>query len=309
MTSASPTGDSTGIIHFIDRESGRLETETVYGGRALDFLLGTRLGRFLNHFVTRAWLARLMGWHFDRRWSRRRIASFVRDLKIPAEDCEFSLKDYPTFNAFFSRRLRSGVRPIDPDPAVYLSGADARILVYPRIPDAFVLKGVSIDLAGLLEDLAEANALEGGAAIVYRLAPCDYHRFHFPDAGRAGSPRRIPGRYHSVNPAALAQARPIFLENVREVSFLDSASFGRIAIVEVGAAGVGGIVQTYPHGALVGRGDEKGYFRFGASTVVHLVPEGRVEFDGDLIEASERGVEVLVRCGSRLGSAGNAEER
>ena len=91
--------------------------------------------------------------------------------------------------------------------------------------------------------------------------------------------------------------------NKRAVTWLETEAFGEIAIVEVGALVVGTIVQTFRPGP-VRRGEEKGYFRFGGSTVVLVLEPGRLRIDPDLIEASAAGLETRIRMGTRIGAAG-----
>jgi phosphatidylserine decarboxylase len=233
------------------------------------------------------------------RRSRRRIAGFVASLGIDLAEAERPLDAYGSLDDFFTRRLRAGARPIDPDPAHLLSPADARTLVVPRLDGACLrVKGTQIDLDELLRDAALARRYAGGAALIARLAPADYHRFHFPDDGVASPARAIGGRLHSVHPIALAAGAPS-LANKRTVTLLDSRGFGPLALVEVGALCVGTIVQTYRPGT-VRRGDEKGIFRFGGSTVVLLAEPGRLGFDDDLVECSREGMETLVRVGTRV---------
>lgn len=288
-------------IWYYNRTTGELEREVVFGEGAVAFLYDHPIGRMVGSLVTRRWFSVLYGLWNDSRFSRAKIRKFVETLAIPLDEPTRPVESYHSFNDFFARCLRPECRPLDPEPGSFVSSADARTLVFPLTPDVFTIKGVRIDVARLLGDPELAARYAGGSAIVYRLCPSDYHRFHFPAAGTPGPSRRILGRYDSVNPYALEKGIPVFLRNVREVSVLDSQAFGPVAILEVGAIGVGGIVQTYEPGRPVERGAEKGFFKFGGSTVVQLVEPGRVEFDADLAGASARGYETLVRFGMRLG--------
>lgn len=296
-----PPGPAGEGIRFVDRRTGQLVEEVVYSRGIMAFMYDHFLGRLLARVFIRRWFSRLYGLYLDSRLSRGKIGRFIAELSLDTSEQTRPVDDYESFNAFFARSLKPEARPLDPDPAAYLSGCDARTLAFATAPTSFPIKGQEVDLAGFLGDRQLADRLAGGAVIVYRLCPSDYHRFHFPDAGRAGPARRIPGRYHSVSPYALEKGIPVFLENVREVSVLESESFGVVAIVEVGAIGVGGIVQTYEPDQPVARGAEKGYFEFGGSTVVHVVEAGRLELDRDLLEATAAGYETLVLMGSSIG--------
>ena len=136
---------------------------------------------------------------------------------------------------------------------------------------------------------------------VVRLAPVDYHRFHFPCDCETPEPVRVvPGEYHSVNPIALLKQPDVYAGNERQ-SVRCRAFFGDFWMVEVGAFGVGTIVQT-AEGRRHWKGDEKGYFKFGGSTVVVVVPAGLVRFDDDLVANSAAGLETRVLCGERIGA-------
>lgn len=161
------------------------------------------------------------------------------------------------------------------------------------------MKGCAVTLSELLGDGALARKYEEGTAVVVRLAPPDYHRFHFPEAGEAGEARKIGWHLYSVNPIALQAGAPSF-KNKRQVTVLSTKSFGELLLLEIGAIGVGKIVQTYKAGP-VARGQEKGIFRFGGSTVMLVAPPGRLKLDEDLVEASARELETFLKMGTRIG--------
>ena len=163
------------------------------------------------------------------------------------------------------------------------------------------IKGASFTVAGLLGDGAAAEALHGGDCLVFRLAPVDYHRFAYVDEGHHEGQRRIPGRLHAVNPIALWKGVRAFQDNTRDVVVLETAHFGTVVHVDVGAIAVGRIVQHYREPHHFQRGQEKGYFEFGGSTTVLLFEPGAVILDDDVREYSARGIEVLVRYGARIG--------
>jgi phosphatidylserine decarboxylase len=290
-----------GATRFRNRETGALETERVFGGGALEFLYGTARGRWLtNHVLVRGATNRLYGWLQRAPGSRGRIRRFVDELGIDASEAELPLERYKTLDEFFMRRLRPGARPIDATPGTLVSPADGRTLVFPKLEGTKLpVKGSQVTLETLVGDAGLAASFVGGAAVIVRLAPADYHRFHFPESGFAWAERRVAGPLHSVHPIALASGAPSFA-NKRSVTRLETAAFGELALVEVGALCVGTIIQTY-HPGHVARGQEKGFFRFGGSTVVLLAQAGRLELDRDLVEASAEGVETFVRMGTRIG--------
>lgn len=291
-------------IQYRDRSTGKVLVEPVFAEGALRFLYGNALGRACVWLVLkRRFVSRFYGWLQSRSASRRKIPSFVERLGIDAAEADRPLVEYRSLNDFFTRRLRPECRPIDHDPRVLVSPADGRTLVILGldIQVPLCVKNSRISIAGLLADEQAARSYAGGTAVIFRLAPADYHRFHFPDSGTATSSRDVGSGLHSVHTIALLGGAPSFL-NQRMISFLDSARFGRMAIIEIGAMLVGGIKQTYVPGLVV-RGSEKGYFYFGASTVILLLESGRVRIDDDLVQDSAAGLESLVRMGSRIGVA------
>jgi len=296
----SPADDE---VRFYDRATGEVRREVVYAEGGVRWLYQTRLGRILGHVLSARLPSVLYGAWLDSRFSRGKIRGFAAALSIDLDEASRAVDEYPSFNAFFARALKPGRRTISADPAVLASPADGR--VWGRALDqagmTLPIKGVPFTVARLLDDAGLAARYRGGTAIVVRLCPADYHRFHFPDGGIPGPARRVGGRLHSVNPMALASGLEIFDRNAREVTQLESDGFGTIAYVEVGAMFVGRIVQTFRPHERVARGDEKGYFTFGASTVVLVLEPGRLVLDADIADATARGLETRLALGDSLG--------
>jgi phosphatidylserine decarboxylase len=291
-------------LTYWDRAAGRFADEAIYGGRALRWLYGSRLGFFLARTVlARRAVSRAAGWYYSRSASRRRIAPFVERFRIDLD--EFEPAAYRSFNEFFTRRFRAGRRPFASPPDVLPAFAEGRYLVFDSVSaaDALPVKGAHLAPEAILGGRPEAKRFEGGPVAIARLCPLDYHRFHYPDRGRTVASYRIPGSLHSVNPFALRAKRDIFATNERHVAILETESFGALAYVEVGALNVGRIVQTHDARVPFARGDEKGYFLFGGSTVIVFATPGALRFDEDLVERSRAGVEVLVRLGRRIAAA------
>ncbi|MEI6886527.1 MAG: phosphatidylserine decarboxylase, partial [Bacteroidota bacterium] len=141
-----------------------------------------------------------------------------------------------------------------------------------------------------------------GTLVIIRLAPFDYHRFHFPVSGSVSPITRIEGDYYSVNPLALHKMIEIFCLNKREYCIISNPLFGDVVMAEVGATMVGSIIQTYT-GNLVIKGEEKGYFKFGGSTVVLLLEKNKIRIDEDLLINTSKGYETMIKEGERIGVA------
>lgn len=289
-------------VNYIERATGKLCTESVMGNKALNFAYNTLLGRSLwGVLFGTGFLSRMMGAYYDSKLSHSAIKSLLQIPGLDADEAEMPWKNYKSFNDFFTRKLKPDARPFIADNNVLCSPADGRILVYPEIsPDAkFPVKGAVRSLNELCgTELASPHY----SIAVIRLAPIDYHRYHYPcDCNETGFCKKIAGKYHSVNPIAFAKAPDLFVENTRVITLLDSPVFGRFAYLEIGAFGVGSIINTATsqnHAKM----DEKGMFKFGGSTVILVMETDKINFDRDLIANSARSLETLVRCGEKIGT-------
>jgi phosphatidylserine decarboxylase len=148
-----------------------------------------------------------------------------------------------------------------------------------------------------------ADKFAGGAMLISRLCPVDYHRFHFPVAGVPGEPRLINGWLYSVSPVALRKNIRYLVENKRVVTLVESPGFGTVAMIEVGATNVGSIKQTHVAGRPVAKGEEKGLFKFGGSCVITVFQRDRIKFDADFVKQSAECIETYARMGDRLGES------
>ncbi len=289
-----------------DRESGRLIEEDVYGENALRFLYGdTFLGRIARTVVGRcAVFSALAGVWYRSRWSKKWIEPFIERFQIRMEDFAVPEGGFRSFNDFFVRKLTPGARPLAEGQKRAVIPADARYLFYPNIEtaDGFVVKGQKFSLEELLGSNELAKKYRRGAMVIARLCPSDYHRYHFPFDCRAGSPKRINGALYSVNPWALAQNVRILTENKRVVTEIESDEFGKALYIEIGATNVGSILQTYKAEDFQKKGSEKGYFSFGASCLILLFEEGKMEFSSDLIEGPPH-QEILCKMGQEMGQS------
>jgi phosphatidylserine decarboxylase len=301
MASSAPPAPTA--IRYYNRYTQKVELETVYGQRWLEWTYHTAAGRICLHgLVKRAAFSRFYGWLMDRPGSRKRVAPFIERFSVDAAEFAEEPSAYRTFNQFFYRRLKPGARPLAGGEETALLPADGRHLAFPDVEaaDGFYVKGRKFSLAALLADGELAERFRRGSMLISRLCPVDYHRFHFATAGEARPARTIPGPLFSVSPVALRQRVEWLAENKRSLTRLRSPVFGEMVCLEVGATNVGGTVQTYQPGP-VDRGAEKGYFKFGGSCVILLFEPGRIRFADDLVSHSREQREVYARMGDRLG--------
>lgn len=263
-------------------------------------LYGSVIGRALLRPLVSPWVSRLAGRFLSTGLSRVFIKPFIRNNGI--DMTWFEPGPYRSYNEFFSRKIRPEMRPIDMDPRHLISPCDSKLTVLPVSGESILrLKHTDYTLASLLRDEALAGKYAGGLALIFRLTVDDYHRYCYVCDGNKDGNIRIPGVLHTVNPIA-NDYYPIYKENSREYSILHSDVFGDILMMEVGALMVGRIVNHHGEATVV-RGQEKGYFQFGGSTVVLLLQPGKVRIDDDILENSRAHIETIVRMGEKIGIA------
>jgi len=302
------------MIRYHNRVSNRVENEKVYGSQYVDLAYKNGFGRFLTrNFFTKPWLSKIMGAYEDSSASVSRIAPFIAQYEIKMDDYE--PQEFKSFNDFFIRKFRKEKRPFNPSPKAFCAGAEARYLAFENITanSRVKVKGIELSISELFGTTKEAHALaqefDGGTVIIARLCPVDYHRFHFPCDGEVIKQYRVEGLLHSVNPVALSVCPDIFLVNERQVCILNNHSLGNVAMIEVGALGVGKIIQSYSkQNSFVGtkfeKGREKGYFLFGGSTVIWVLKKGAITLAQDLSANSSNSKDVLetwIPLGDTLG--------
>lgn len=227
-------------------------------------------------------------------WKNWQIRWFVKRYGVNLDETpEASPCAYPHFNAFFTRALRDGVRPVDGDENTLVCPADGVLSELGRIRDGLLLqaKGRHYTVDDLLgPDLAGEATFDDGYFSTIYLSPRDYHRVHMPLAGRLVAMTYLPGALFSVNPATTRVVPRLFARNERVVSLFDT-HLGPMAVVLVGAVMVAGIETVWagpvtpPRGRRhrtwrydaggqseirLGRGEEMGRFNMGSTAVVVL---------------------------------------
>jgi len=290
-------------IRYFNRHTGKVETESVYGEEFLRWTYGNPVGRLALHLIARrAWFSYWYGWRMKRPATRAKIGPFIKRYGIAEDEMLLSPGEFENFNDFFTRRLKADARPIDPDDRALVFPADGRHLGFANVAEIrqVFVKGQQFDLDLLLMDAGLANRYREGALLLSRLCPVDYHRFHFPASGNPSAPWRIPGSLFSVNPIALRQKLGYLWSNKRQLTLLQTEHVGTVLMIEIGATCVGSIRQSYEINWPVAKGQEKGWFEFGGSSIVTLFESGRVRLAADLLENTCVGRELYARMGTRL---------
>ncbi|PIE58329.1 MAG: phosphatidylserine decarboxylase [Desulfobulbus propionicus] len=293
-------------IHYIERSTGILKQEVVPKEQWLKWLYHNPIGKSALHLVVKkkflsAWYGRKM----DAPASSKKIPGFIRQVQVNMAESAVPASDFKSFNDFFIRRLKPDARPIDPLPESIVSPADGKLLAFADMRgfDTFFVKGQVFSLEKFLGNRTLAERYTNGTLLIIRLAPVDYHRFHFPADGVISSSQVINGSYCSVSPYAVQNRLRIYWENKRAYSLLETIRAGDIVLCEVGATMVGSIVQAYEPESQVRKGQEKGWFKFGGSTVIVLLEKGKILVDNDLLENTRKGFETSITVGERVGVA------
>ena len=285
-------------MKYADRK-GNITVEENGQDKFLRHLYNDWGGRLCLKLLVRPFITRLGGWFLNTPLSKGMIPGFIErnhiDLSV------YTSQKFYSYNDFFTRRLKEGERPVSSDPQVLISPCDGKVTVSRIDRDShFLIKDTPYTLERLLGSQALARRYMGGYAVILRLTVDDYHHYCYVADGMKSGARKIPGVFHTVNPAA-NEVYPIYHENTREYCLLKTEQFGTITMMEVGAMMVGKITNLEENPCEVKRGEEKGYFEFGGSTIVLLLQHGKVRIDEDLLDNTENGYETIVRMGERIG--------
>ena len=288
-------------MRYRDR-NGNAAGEASGQDRLLELLYGTAPGRKIIRFLIRPSVSRFGGMLLSTRISALLIKPFVKKTGIRMEEYEKpKIGAYGSYNEFFCRRIKKGRRPVCDAPGVLISPCDGKVSVYPIEDDSsFSIKNTRYTVASLLRSPRLAGHYQGGWAFVFRLTVDDYHRYGYVESGMKSRQKKIAGVFHTVNPVA-NDRYPIYKENTREYCLIRTPHAGTIVQMEVGALMVGTIRNYSPAMQTVRRGEEKGRFEFGGSTVVVLMEPGKVIPDADLAANTGEGWETIVKMGEKVG--------
>ncbi len=289
-------------IRFVNRETGETQFETPPAEKLLKFLYENPFGKkTILTLAKRKFISKRYGKQMDKPSSTKKIKKFVSSLGINMAESQKAISEFTSFNDFFYRKLKPETRPIGEG---FVSPGDGRLLAFENVSDVhkFFVKGREFTLKEFLNDEKLAEEHKNDSLLILRLAPNDYHRYHFPFSGIASETTPIKGDYFSVSPYALASNfAKVFCENKREYCILSTKEKGKIVIAPVGATMVGGIIETYTPNITVEKGQEMGYFAFGGSTIVLLVNKNKIDIDSDILENTKNKIETYVKMGETIG--------
>lgn len=268
--------------------------------KLLKTLYTTVWGRIVLKPLVQPVFSILCGKFLDSRFSRWMIQPFIRGTGIdmtPYKKCR-----YNCYNDFFTREIKTGERLIDRRENVLISPSDGKVLAY-KIDEnsCFEIKHSRYSLEQLLDNKKLAERFLGGYAVIIRLSVEDYHRYCYPASGYKSCNYYIPGKFHTVNPIAV-ESVPVFKQNAREYTLLKTRMFGTLIQMEVGALMVGRICNKKEEGS-VQKGQEKGYFEFGGSTIILLIQKDKIVLKEKFLRNTEKEIETKIQMGQELGKS------
>jgi len=265
---------------------------------SLNFLYHTAPGRFVLKLLVRPELSRACGKFLDTGLSKGLIKSFIKNNNIDMS--EYMDEEYSCFNDCFCRHIKPEARPIDNNPDNLICPCDGLLSAY-RIENDLVIpvKQSRYSITDLLQNSELASTYNGGTCLVFRLCVNHYHRYAYPDNGTKGKNIFIPGKLHTVRPIALREV-PVFVENSREYTVLSTENFGKVVQMEVGAMLVGKISNNHEEYSFA-RGEEKGCFLYGGSTIIMLLEKDSAKVNKNLFDTTKCEVETPVKMGQVIG--------
>lgn len=264
---------------------------------ALRFLYGTIPGRMVLKLLVQPKVSEAAGHVLSSGVSRFFVPYYISKHKIDMKGIDIPRKGFSSFNDFFTRKRRTGA--FDAACGHVISPCDGWMSVV-RLRENTVLniKNTRFTLEDLLKDRELAGRFRGGTALVFRLTPADYHRYCYAADGKVFLRRKIRGVLHCVRPIAL-RTFPVFVQNSREYLALKTEELGTVVQMEIGALLVGKIknLNMSSKGDRVHRGEEKGYFEFGGSTILLLFQKDAVCVREESCGRQNGDGEVKVRMG------------
>ncbi len=298
-------------VKYFNRYNNTIEVEKVMAGESMEKIYSTWWGRIIEWILASSNVfSNIVGEYYKSGWSKKNIKPFIDEYQINTKDFRYGSirskefhESFKSFDDFFTRDLVTSARTFVSDKKFMPAFAEGRYFATESIHDIlkFPVKGSYLRVTDLIPT-EEAAWFEQGPMLIARLCPMDYHRYHYPDDGTTYKSYQRFGRYHSVNPIALKYRPECFIKNERRISILHTVNFGYLAYIEVGALFVGAIEQVHKEQEAYKRGDLKGMFHFGGSTVIVIGEKDRWTPSPDLLEQSYKGIETYIKVGDIVAS-------
>ena len=285
-------------MRYKDRTGNLIEKETSQD-RFLKGLYTKAVGRLCVKVLITRPVTLICGFFLNTRFSTVFIKKFIKTNNIDMS--QYEEKKYTSYNDFFTRSIKKENRPIASEENVLISPSDGNATVTKIADDTvFSIKNTEYTLEELLKDKQLAEEFSGGFCYIIRLTVDNYHRYCYACDGNKSKNIHIKGVLHTVNPIA-AEHAPIYKENSREYTIIESVNFGKILQMEVGALVVGKISNHHKDEYSHKKGEEKGFFEFGGSTIILLTQKDKIKPSPDIFENSGEDCETIVKMGEEIG--------
>ena len=284
-------------MKYIARERNSRENIITESSKTLNFFYDFFLGRVILKVLTTKFISNLIGAYMNSSFSKRKINKFINKNDINM--FEYDNRNYKSYNDFFTRKVIPYKRPINASKDTLISPCDSKLTAYK------INKDLTLNIKDAyysIDTLVDGNIMDeyiDGYALVFRLSTDNYHRYCYIDSGTKGKNYKIKGILHTVQPICLKHYN-FYKTNSREYTILNTKHFDKVVYVEIGALGVGRIVNNHEEYEFK-KGEEKGYFEFGGSTIVLLFKKNVISLDKDIEDNSSEGIETIVKYGEKIG--------
>lgn len=270
-----------------NRKSKKVFEENQLGNNYLKFLYKTILGRIILKILIHPFVSRIYGKYNDSKLSLNKVDKWI--IKYNFDKNQFEKDKFDSFNDFFARKYKNNSNTFTATD--FIAPAESKMMVY-NIDEELKLeiKDSVYDLSSLLDEKVDVNRYKGGLCLVYYLTVDCYHRYAHIDDGEIAKTYEIKGKLHTVNP--ISSKYKVYSTNHRVFSLVKGKNLGNYVYMEVGAMMVGKIVNN--NKKKFKQGEEKGYFKLGASTVVVLIEKDKVKIDRDIVEMSKKDIATKV---------------
>lgn len=260
------------------------------------FFYGTIIGRLIVRIFSIPLFSKIMGLFLDSKLSKFKIKSFIKKNNIDMS--LYKEKDYKSFNDFFTREIKNIDYSKNKDD--FISPCSSKLSVYDINEEGlYKIKNSYYRIKDLVNNSPIYKEFIGGKLLIFRLEATDYHRYIYIDNGSKEKNVFVPGILNTVRPIVLKHFN-IYKQNSREYTIMHTDNFDDVIQIEVGAIMVGKINNKHEEYTFK-KGEEKGMFEFGGSTIVLMIKKDIVDLDSDIIKNSSDGFETKVSVGESIG--------
>ena len=260
------------------------------------FFYGTIIGRLIVRIFSIPLFSKIMGLFLDSKLSKFKIKSFIKKNNIDMS--LYKEKDYKSFNDFFTREIKNIDYSKNKDD--FISPCSSKLSVYDINEEGlYKIKNSYYRIKDLVNNSPIYKEFIGGKLLIFRLEATDYHRYIYIDNGSKEKNVFVPGILNTVRPIVLKHFN-IYKQNSREYTIMHTDNFDDVIQIEVGAIMVGKINNKHEEYTFK-KGEEKGMFEFGGSTIVLMIKKDIVDLDNDILKNSSDGFETKVSVGDSIG--------